>query len=106
MKIKWREVTWYSKLLAMIIFVGLPFLGFYLGTEFEEAVMTARMTRQTIIVAPLQPGPTTIQPAPSPVPDAQGMHCGGFILGAKECPLGYHCQLGKIADQGGTCIHD
>jgi hypothetical protein len=27
----WNKVTWYSKLLAMILFTALPFLGFYFG---------------------------------------------------------------------------
>ncbi len=36
MNIKWNKVTWYSKLLAMIIFVILPFIGFYLGLIYGE----------------------------------------------------------------------
>jgi hypothetical protein len=31
MKIEWNKVTWYSKLLAGIIFIVLPFFAFYLG---------------------------------------------------------------------------
>lgn len=36
--IKWNEVTWYSKLLALILFAALPVLGFYLGVRYEKAV--------------------------------------------------------------------
>lgn len=39
---KWNSVTWYSKLLAMILFVSLPFIGFYLGTRFDEATKPAK----------------------------------------------------------------
>ena len=33
-------------------------------------------------------------------------HCGGNIANAKQCSAGYHCQLEKIADLGGTCVKD
>ena len=32
MKILWNKVTWYSKLLAVVLFVGVFWLGFWLGT--------------------------------------------------------------------------
>ncbi len=36
-KIKFNEVTWYSKLAAIIFFLGiLPTLTFYLGTRYHE----------------------------------------------------------------------
>lgn len=35
---KFREVTWYSKLFALILFVALPFLGFYAGMRYQQAV--------------------------------------------------------------------
>lgn len=36
MKINWHEVTWYSKLIAVILFVATFFLGFYFGTESQK----------------------------------------------------------------------
>ncbi|HEX4104266.1 MAG TPA: hypothetical protein VHZ04_02185 [Candidatus Paceibacterota bacterium] len=33
---KWNKVTWYSKLIALILFVVLPFVGFYLGIQYGE----------------------------------------------------------------------
>ncbi|MFA6354383.1 MAG: hypothetical protein WCX12_01710 [Candidatus Paceibacterota bacterium] len=33
---QWGKVTWYSKLLALILFIGLPFVGFYLGFRYGE----------------------------------------------------------------------
>jgi hypothetical protein len=38
MKIKWNEVTWYSKLIALVIFVALPFIGFYYGVQYGKIV--------------------------------------------------------------------
>jgi len=37
MKIQWNKVTWYSKLIAVVLFIAVFFLGFYLGREYEEA---------------------------------------------------------------------
>lgn len=34
--IKWSEVTWYSKTLALALFVALPFVGFYLGAQYQK----------------------------------------------------------------------
>lgn len=36
MKIKWNEVTWYSKLLAVVLAVLIHFLGFYIGRQFQQ----------------------------------------------------------------------
>ncbi len=36
MKIEWNRVTWYSKLLAVIVFVGVFVLAFYLGRQYEK----------------------------------------------------------------------
>lgn len=38
MKIEWNKVTWYSKLAAVVLFVGVFFLGFWLGTMNVEKV--------------------------------------------------------------------
>lgn len=36
MKIELHKVTWYSKLAALLLFIALPFIGFYLGVKFQE----------------------------------------------------------------------
>lgn len=36
MNIEWNKVTWYSKLLALALFVALPFAGFYWGARYGE----------------------------------------------------------------------
>lgn len=35
---KYNQVTWYSKTLAMILFIALPFAGFYLGMKYQEGI--------------------------------------------------------------------
>jgi len=42
MQIKWNEVTWYSKFLAIIFFLGvLPVLAFCIGMQYEEVTKEA-----------------------------------------------------------------
>jgi len=41
MSVQWTSVTWYSKLIALVLFVALPFLGFWLGVRYGEARVTA-----------------------------------------------------------------
>ncbi|HVN26804.1 MAG TPA: hypothetical protein VMT99_04130 [Candidatus Paceibacterota bacterium] len=41
MKVEWNRVTWYSKLIALVIFVVFPFMGFYWGVGYGEAVILA-----------------------------------------------------------------
>lgn len=38
MKVEWNKVTWYSKIIALVLFVALPFAGFYYGTKYGEAL--------------------------------------------------------------------
>lgn len=42
MKIEWNKVTWYSKLLALIMVATLPFIGFYLGMQYQKIVDKSR----------------------------------------------------------------
>mgnify|MGYP001560749866 CR=1 FL=1 len=44
MTIEWNEVTWYSKLLALVLFVALPFIGFYFGVKYEKAKEAVNQT--------------------------------------------------------------
>lgn len=42
--IKWNEVTWYSKFLAILFFIGvLPVLCFYIGKEYGEVKQQVEM---------------------------------------------------------------
>ena len=42
MKIKWNKYTWYSKMLAVIFFIGvMPVLSFYIGTQYQGALYDA-----------------------------------------------------------------
>lgn len=38
MKIEWNKVTWYSKFIALALFVALPFIGFYYGTQYGKTI--------------------------------------------------------------------
>lgn len=45
--IEWHKVTWYSKLIAMVIFIVFPFIGFYYGIGYGEALQQANQASQT-----------------------------------------------------------
>ena len=36
-KIKWNEVTWYSKIIALAMFIIFPIIAFYLGIQYEKS---------------------------------------------------------------------
>ena len=38
MKIQWKKVTWYSKTLALALFVALPFIGFWFGIQTGQLI--------------------------------------------------------------------
>jgi hypothetical protein len=38
MKIKMNKVTWYSKLIALAVFILFPFLGFILGMKYQRVL--------------------------------------------------------------------
>ena len=42
MKIEWNKVTWYSKLLAVILFVLTFYIGFGLGKQSNEIILTPK----------------------------------------------------------------
>lgn len=38
MNIEWNKVTWYSKFIAMILFVGVFYLGYWLGVQKAQKI--------------------------------------------------------------------
>lgn len=42
MKVEWNKVTWYSKIVALLLFVALPFIGFWYGIGYGEALQAVR----------------------------------------------------------------
>jgi hypothetical protein len=47
--IAWNKVTWYSKSIALVLFVALPFIGFWYGTKYGELI--APLTAPALIEA-------------------------------------------------------
>ncbi len=92
MTIEWNRVTWYSKLAAVVLFVGTFVLAFWLGTAWEAAQLVV---------------PAASSTPPASTGGRAGAHCGGFIRNAPTCATGYHCVLtpGR-PDVGGTCVAD
>ncbi len=42
MKVEWNKVTWYSKIIALILFVALPFIGFCYGIRYGMILQGSR----------------------------------------------------------------
>lgn len=92
MRMKWNEVTRFSMVIAVILYVGTFFLAFAFGAYFEHA----RMAMQSVPPPPAQQSG-----------GAAGSRCGGFIRGAATCASGFHCQLNASRpDTGGICVAD
>ena len=48
LNMQFNKVTWYSKVIAMILFIALTFVGFYLGVKYQERINPPT----TIVVEP------------------------------------------------------
>jgi len=48
MKIEWNKVTWYSMVLAIIIYVGTFALAYYLGEQRAEIKIYSQQTEQIL----------------------------------------------------------
>lgn len=56
MNIQWNKVTWYSKFIALILFVALPFVGFYFGTQYGKTIGAINATPMNTKIASSTPG--------------------------------------------------
>jgi len=92
-KIEWNKVTWYSKLIAVVVFVVTFCAGVWLGMYYQYAVDQYSAAFEKL---------PDIGTAGGIAPQ----RCGGFIRNAPGCPADYHCVLGRVPDMGGLCVHD
>ena len=89
-KIEWNRVTWYSKLLAVVVFLVTFGIAFCLGAQW--GALNQQNARGW---------------GDAPRAGGAGAHCGGFIKDAPICAPGFHCQLQtNRPDTGGTCVAD
>ena len=51
-KIQWNKVTWYSKTLALVIFIVLPFIFFYYGVQYGILLQLAKDATQATATHP------------------------------------------------------
>lgn len=122
MSIEWNRVTWYSKLLAVAVFLATFVVAFNLGILYQQVlintallaapstIVTASSTTEaipsTIRISTPSTTDTTASTTDIQISGGAGAHCGGFIQNAPTCAKGFHCQLGNIPDKGGTCVAD
>ena len=48
MQIEWNKVTWYSKAVAVVLFVGTFLLGLYLGSEYQKSISAPTLGEEII----------------------------------------------------------
>lgn len=85
------KVTPFSKTIALILFISLPFIGFFLGIKYQKSIMPETQTI-TIVKNPEKP-------------IAEEKFCGG--IAGIQCDDGYKCKFyGSYPDAGGKCIKD
>lgn len=90
--IVWNKVTWYSKLLAVIFFLGiLPAWTFFLGMKYEEAKSAYLMVDQNSQITPLTTNSQkvdtlgTTTPVGNTLPIDSGIK--GVITVGPTCPV-------------------
>ncbi len=96
MKIIWNEITWYSKLTTLAVFILTVAAGAWIALQYKYAndqYKTALAELNNMPALPTHKTPAVIV-------------CGGLIRNAPDCPANYHCVLGSIPDKGGTCVRD
>jgi len=67
----WTKVTTFSKIFAMLLFVSSPFVGFYLGINYQQAKHSRQISVENILVnQSITPTPVSYQEPPTlkPVP--------------------------------------
>lgn len=96
MRIQWNKVTWYSKLVAAVLFLAVFWLGFWIGEQYGAAGPIQTASYSYWVPSGAESATGTLEAAPA--------RCGGFIRNAPTCPAGYRCQLSRIPDTGGICV--
>jgi hypothetical protein len=77
--VEWNRVTWYSKLLAVILFIAvIPAWTFYIGTQYEKTALVLEEGNLSPFVAP--------KISPTTTPEALSGVEGTVTLGP-TCPV-------------------
>jgi hypothetical protein len=93
----WTTVTPLSKFLAMALFIILPFVGFYLGVQYEKKVTPSYPPTHYVPSGKAPMNATASQVV------SNGETCGGTAN--KYCTDGYECLLNSTyPDALGKCV--
>lgn len=83
--IVWNKVTWYSKLLALVVFVGVIVLTFYIGAQYGEVAKIS--SEIPVVVSSTTTVPKTpASPTSVPVQTKKGTLAITVLLGP-VCPV-------------------
>jgi len=94
--IQWNKVTWYSKTVALILFVALPFIGFYYGAQYGKIQVSLPSASQTVSVPSTPTGSDYYSNTAEWQTDANNTK-GGFAI---AYPIDFDAQDNYMATPG------
>ncbi len=96
MNVRWNEVTWYSKLIAVVLFVLVFLIGFWAGSAYQQKKYLAsnpiEESTSTSSVAGNTPTANVPTTQPYKLPPA-ATHYNGLLIckSNSDCPKGQSC---------------
>jgi len=103
MKIEWNKVTWYSKAIAVLVFIATFFIGLECGLLYQQAkdlsLVSLNIVKQSVPVqSTTSVGQTSINTTTNTIPPAPTNSNGmPTCKSNSDCPAGSSCmQTGPI----------
>jgi len=95
MSIQFNKVTWYSVALAIIVFIGAIFLGWYIYGQFQEVASIKKSSEKSVKVVPTN-GNVALVVGDSAEFDGLKISFEG-VIADNRCPVGVTCiQVGNV----------
>lgn len=85
-KNSWNTVTPLSKTIALVLFILLPFLGFYLGMEYQKAIDRPYIKEYLMKKRPVDLGNTACTMDAKICPDGTAVGRSGPNCEFEKCP--------------------
>ena len=106
--IKWNEITWYSRLGAIVLFIGVvPTLSFYLGVQYQAviAIQQSQITTISPIKVTATSSTETTRPAVSDLDTTSSEQTSSAMLLMNGSMCTIECEYGshEVTTSDGPC---